>query len=977
MKVDIIQTSFAGGEFGPSLYGRTDITQYANACKIVQNMIPRSYGSVISAPGTKYINTVSNSTVKTRLLKFVFNRSDAYVIEFGPLYFRFYTSQAIVITTGTTPFTLAHTYTESQLADVQFTQLNDVIWLTHPSHPPRKLTRSSAASWSIADAPIVGGPFLDDNITTTKLLVSATSGTVNIVASPTTASIFTLSTSTLGHHNSFWMINGLSDTNPTTGLQEVGYVQITHVINSHTATATVIKNLKPSLASATVSTTVWAEGAFSAVRGYPARVTFHERRLFYGRTNHEPQKIWGSKVFEYDNFALDTQSDDDGLNLALASNESNEIQFLGSAKSLISGTFGGAFVVNSGSTEPITPDNVNASEEVGFGASPILPKRIGSFLYYIQRFGKRLREMFYFWDQDTYKAYDRTILSPHILGDGVVDMDVSYNPETILFCVLTNGTLATMTREVDQDVTAWARHSTDGTYTSIAIIPSQTELYDEVWVIVERWINGVQKKYIEVFENLDPPTRQDLCVYSHSSLTYDAFDTATTSTVSISVGDGGHAVTTAGNVVINNSIYKLGGGSAAFDGTGDYLSLADHADWRLGGGTGDFTVESWVRFSSLSAGTFPFIFAQYQNDNDRYNMFYNVDQAKMFFRVHSGGVAILDFSISTSLSTNIWYHFAVVRSGNSWTIYQDGVSLGNTTSSISVPDLTGSFYIGQKGDNNFYLNGYIDEFRISDVARWTSNFTPPTSDYSYDSNTFLLLHLNTNFRDSAISTASITVTSSAPAFTGQQIGKRLRAIYADGSVAGEGEITATSSTTSITVSVSTNFNEASYAANRWGISASSVSGIDHLEGKNVVILADGIHVDDEIVSSGAITLDDDYFIITAGLAYDQIIQTLPKEAGTQRGTAQGKFQRFNEIMLKVNRSTQEFRYGQDASNLDYVNLAFTPTVTSLYTGILPPQGGGLAMRGGYHRGAEVYIKNSTPLPIEILSIIGTLDTNEK
>ena len=98
MKVDVIQTSFSGGEFGPSLYGRTDIAQYANACEIVQNMLPRSYGPAISMPGTRYVATASDSTLRTRLIKFVFNRSDAYVIEMGDLYMRFYTNRGQVIT---------------------------------------------------------------------------------------------------------------------------------------------------------------------------------------------------------------------------------------------------------------------------------------------------------------------------------------------------------------------------------------------------------------------------------------------------------------------------------------------------------------------------------------------------------------------------------------------------------------------------------------------------------------------------------------------------------------------------------------------------------------------------------------------------------------------------------------------------------------------------------------------------------------
>jgi len=996
MKTDIIQTSFAGGEFGPQLFGRTDIAQYQNACEIVENFLVRPYGPVISAPGSRYVATVSDSTLKTRLIQFVFNKTDAYVIEMGDLYMRFFTSRGQVVdpdgsedlsaftanlithykmndntnstividsdgshngtsstltsslhtagkvgtgsfdfdarydveipnhsefnfsdTTGTnkfsvagwvyfvangqgqyfvsksdtskiewisyfmadgrfalilrdelhgqvdstiqannpvttgwhfvcftyngvggsnaaagmnlyidgeivtdvtratnsgyqyfqnntapvmigaryetgtrsqwfndkidnvaifnkeltaaevitlytsTPYQITTVFTEDEISDVQFTQLNDIIWLAHPNHPPQRLVRTSANEWAISDYAFLGGPFLDDNTDTgITITPSATIGTINLTVSPTNSSIFTLSSGTLGHHNVYWKIGGLSQTNTTTGLQEEGYVKITHVINSYTATATVIKNLKVSTATA-----VWAEGAWSSVRGYPSRVNFHESRLWFARTSEEPQKVWGSKVFEFDAFSLDTEADDDALNLALASNESNEIQWLASGKNLIAGTFGGAFVINSGSTEPITPANASASEEVGYGSEPIQPKKAGNFIYYVQRFGKKLREMFYVWDLDTYKAVDRTILSPHILSDGIADLAVQQNPETILYCVLADGTLATMTREVDQEVTAWARHTTAGTYTSIAIIPSQTEDYDEAWVIVERWINSVQKKYVEFFENIKVPDRQDQCLYLHSALTYDAYETSGTSSTTI----------------------------------------------------------------SLSAAS-----------------------------------------------------------------------------------------------------------------------------------------------------GSVTLTASTSYFATGAVGKRIRAIDADGNTLGQGQITATASTTSITLSITTTFNALSYAVGRWGLSVASVAGLSHLEAKTIGILADGITESlTRTVASGVVTLGSNYFVVTVGLSYDQVLYTLPKEAGTQRGTAQGKLQRFNEVAFKVNRSTQNFKYGPDADHLDDVNLAVTPTVTTLYTGIIPPQGGGIAMRGGYKRGAQIYIKNSNPLPIELLSIIGTLDTNEK
>ena len=671
------------------------------------------------------------------------------------------TATEILTLYSSAAYQISTVFTESEVFDVHFTQLNDIIWLTHPNHPPQKLVRTSANEWTISDAPIMGGPFLDTNTnTSTTLALSATTGTINVTAA-TGKIVFTRSASTLGHHNAFFAIGGLTaETSSTTGLKETAYVKITHVINSYTATATVIKNIP-----VTTTTSNWAEGAWSAVRGYPSRVSLHDWRLFFARTNEEPQKVWGSRVFSYEDMALDTEADDDGLNLPLASNQSNEIQFLASSRSLIAGTYGGAFPISAGSADTITPDNAKANEETGVGATSITPKILGNFIYYVQRFGKKIREMFYFWDNDTYKAVDATILSPHILGDGVVDMAVQQSPEPLVWCVLTTGTLAIMTREVDQQVQAWSRHTTSGTYTSIAIIPSQTAGYDEAWVIVERYIAGAQRKYVEFFENIEVPDRQDKCLYLHSALSYDAYESTSTSSATI----------------------------------------------------------------SLSA-----------------------------------------------------------------------------------------------------------------------------------------------------SSGSVTLTSSTAYFNGGMIGKRIRAIDENGTTIGQGQITATASTTSITLSITTTFSALSYSAGRWGVSVATLSGLDHLNAKTVGILADGqVESLTRTVASESVTLSSNYWVISIGLSYDQILFTLPPEAGTNRGTAQGKIQRYNEISLKVNRSTQGFKYGTDADNLDDINLAFTPTVTSLYTGILPPQGGGITMRGGYKRGAQVYIKNSNPLPIEVLSLMGALDTNDK
>ena len=275
-KVDVIKTSFTGGVFGPSLLGRTDVAQYENACQVAENMLVRPYGPMISTPGTRYVNECKHSALGTdsqvRLIEFVFNQTDAYIIEMGDKYFRFYTDRGVVVTSGTTPFELEHIYSASEIWDVQYAQLNDLVWLAHKDHPPQLLTRYAAANWTIEDYPFLGGPFLDDNTTDLKITPSGTAGAITITLSATnsTFSFVSSGASTVGHVGSYWKIGGVVTTS-TEALQ--GYVYIRTVSSTTVAIGDVMSTLS---AVGTIST--FAEGAWNAVRGYPAKVSFQDRK---------------------------------------------------------------------------------------------------------------------------------------------------------------------------------------------------------------------------------------------------------------------------------------------------------------------------------------------------------------------------------------------------------------------------------------------------------------------------------------------------------------------------------------------------------------------------------------------------------------------------------------------------------------------------------------------------------------------------
>lgn len=160
------------------------------------------------------------------------------------------------------------------------------------------------------------------------------------------------------------------------------------------------------------------------------------------------------------------------------------------------------------------------------------------------------------------------------------------------------------------------------------------------------------------------------------------------------------------------------------DGSGDYLSVPDSDDWNFG--TGDFTIDAWVRPNSQDSDDR--IYNQYVDTNNRIQ--FGIDTASLQLYVRSGGSTLISLAPSYTFTANTWYHVAVVRSGNIFTMYVNGSDIGNTTAAITMPDIAAQIDIGTYFDRVDGLDGYIDEFRISKgIARWTANFTPPTAPY--------------------------------------------------------------------------------------------------------------------------------------------------------------------------------------------------------------------------------------------------------
>jgi len=208
-------------------------------------------------------------------------------------------------------------------------------------------------------------------------------------------------------------------------------------------------------------------------------------------------------------------------------------------------------------------------------------------------------------------------------------------------------------------------------------------------------------------------------------------------------------VTPNGNAQIDTSQSKLGGASGLFDGTGDYLTIPDSADWNFG--SGNFTVDFWIRFTSIA--TAQHMVEQYVDGTHFWELHKrsNLLSNKLEFKAYKSDGSVAGNYVMTnawSLSIFTWYHLAAVRSGASFYIFIDGVpqALTETTAfgTNAIGDLAASLYIGEMPNNTLEVWGRYDEVRISKGARWTSNFSAslPTVRYDRDSATVLLLHMD-------------------------------------------------------------------------------------------------------------------------------------------------------------------------------------------------------------------------------------------
>jgi hypothetical protein len=206
--------------------------------------------------------------------------------------------------------------------------------------------------------------------------------------------------------------------------------------------------------------------------------------------------------------------------------------------------------------------------------------------------------------------------------------------------------------------------------------------------------------------------------------------------------------------------------SYVLDGTGDCLSIADHAD--LDFGAGSFTLDFWM-YRAAGFGTTQGVITARESGigaGADVGWLCNINSSNIieFYNVSTGGVnGNMAVSASIAGMENQWIHVACEKDGNTTTIYVNGIASGSTADvtgeSFDAGGTSGLVIGRQESDGDYtYFSGYLDEVRLSDVARYSGNFTPETSQYISDANTKLLIHGGEAY------TAPLTGETTAPCY---------------------------------------------------------------------------------------------------------------------------------------------------------------------------------------------------------------------
>jgi len=487
-----IQTNFTTGELDPLVRSRVDLDAYRNALQTAQNVICQPQGGVTRRPGTKFITELGGTPADgVRLIHFEFSIEDSYMLCFTNNRMYVFKDKALITNINASGNdyldTTGYGLTSTHLSHLNWTQSADTLIIVDEDTQPIKIVRGATdASWTISNVTFESIPQYAFTLATSNPAATITpsdvAGKVTITAS---SGVF--SASHVGQY-----INA----------EPQGRAKI---IQYNSSTSVNVVTEFPFFNTSAIASGSWEletgyEDVWSASKGWPRSVTFHQGRLFFGGSKSRPSTIWGSKVGLFFDFEAVEGLDDDAVEATLDTNTFNAVTDMLSGRDLQVFTTGGEFYVPQEGLTPITPNDFFLSSTSRNGSKEgIRVKQLESGVLFIQRQGKQLSEIAYSDTQLTYITSKISLLAGHLLKNPT-GMDIRRavaTDENDLLLIVNgdDGTMAVFSLLRLQNVIAPSQFTTVGKFKDVGV--DITDIY----TVVERDDNGTLKYYVEVFDD--------------------------------------------------------------------------------------------------------------------------------------------------------------------------------------------------------------------------------------------------------------------------------------------------------------------------------------------------------------------------------------------------------------------------------------------------------------------------------------------
>jgi hypothetical protein len=476
-----IQTNFTSGELDPLVRARIDLKSYNNALDTAKNVVCQPQGGIARRPGTKFINELAGTPASgVRLVPFEFSTSDSYMLCFTNDTMYVYKNKALVHTKTSTGIISAY------LGSMCWTQSADTLIVVQEDMQPRKIVRNTDTSWTISTITFDSIPNYAFTMVTTNpsgsITPSDVSGKITITAS---SGVF------IGGH-----VGQYINATPQ------GRARIVEVISS---TIVNVVTEFPFFDTSAVASGQWEletgyVNVWSASKGWPRTVVFHQGRLYFGGSKSRPSTVWGSKVSLFFSFEAVEGLDDDAVESTLDTNTFNAVTDMVSGKDLQVFTTGGEFFVPQEGLSPITPSNLFFSTtSVNGSKEGLRVKQLESGTLFIQRQGKALSEIAYSDTTLSYITSKISLLSGHLLKSPKrmdIRRAVATDENDLLLIVNEDdGSMAAYSLLRAQNVIAPSEFITEGSYIDVGV--DITDIY----TVTTRVDDGITKYYIEVFDS--------------------------------------------------------------------------------------------------------------------------------------------------------------------------------------------------------------------------------------------------------------------------------------------------------------------------------------------------------------------------------------------------------------------------------------------------------------------------------------------